>query len=281
VTGTQTRQKSPARQAAGIERIEAEAWAQLHQSMPAAQRQRMGVEVHRYGSAVALITARSGTLAVNRVIGLGFDEPLREARIDEIIARYRTAGSSRFLIQWSPEAWPTTVPEWLGTRGFRLIPPTVKFLRGPLRDGEKSTAYSDLRVMEIGPDEADLYEATVAEPLGVPEELSAGIRSTVGHPGWRYYLAFDGNQAVAGAAMYSENQGAWCGLTATMETHRARGAQSSLLGRRVADATADGCWCITADTIPDTPERRNPSFHNMRRAGFEVLYDRANYMLEL
>ena len=135
-----------------------------------------------------------------------------------------------------------------------------------------------LRVAEIGNEDAATFEATVAGPLGVPADMSPGIRSTIGHDGWHFYLVFDDHRPVAGAAMFVHGAGAWFGVSGTATTDRGRGAQTALLARRLHDAAALGCKWVSADTRTETPEHPNPSFHNMRRAGLDVLYERPTFL---
>jgi hypothetical protein len=136
-------------------------------------------------------------------------------------------------------------------------------------------------VREIGPDDAQTFENVVAAPLGVPDGLGVGIRSTIGLPGWRFYLVYDGHRPIAGSALYVQGRMAWCGLGATIESDRRRGAQAALLARRLRDAAADGCEWASADTLAATVDKPSQSYRNMQRAGFTTLYDRPNYLLDL
>ena len=65
---------------------------------------------------------------------------------------------------------------------------------------------------------------------------------------------------------------------ATLPSHRGRGAQSAFLARRIADATAAGCTVLSAETGKPAEGVRNPSLENLTRVGFEVLYDRVNWV---
>ena len=47
----------------------------------------------------------------------------------------------------------------------------------------------------------------------------------------------------------------------------------------MSDAGAAGCLDLIVETAEDTPEKAAPSFHNVRRFGFEVEYLRPNYLL--
>jgi hypothetical protein len=50
------------------------------------------------------------------------------------------------------------------------------------------------------------------------------------------------------------------------------------MARRIHDAVAMGSEWLVTETGEDLPERPNPSFRNMMRAGFLVAYQRRNYL---
>jgi hypothetical protein len=281
VTDIDSHPSANAPSAVDVESIEAEAWAELQLNLPADLRSRLGVSVQRRNGAVLLIASNSPTLPINRVIGLGLVGPLDEQQLDEIIHEYSAAGVGRFIVQWSPSAEPAVAREWFIGRGFTMLPrPIAKVFR---RAGATNALVADplLTVTEIGPGDAQTFEDLVAAPLGLPEGLGPGIRSTIGLPGWRFYLVYDGHRPIAGSALYVRGRMAWCGLGATIESDRRRGAQAALLARRLHDAAVDGCEWVTADTLAETTDRPNQSYRNMQRAGFTTLYNRPNYLLDL
>lgn len=263
--------------ASRIECIEADAWAELQLAVPVEHRTRIGIQVHRRGHALSLLTSGVENTTVNRTFGLGFDKELSLEQLDQIAAKYASAGIAKWLIQWSPAAKPADPVAIFTARGGRPVAPTIKLWR-PIFVADSVTITPGLRVLEIGPEDAAAFEATVAEPLGVPPDMAPGIRSTIGHAAWHFYLVFDGQRAVAGAAMFAHGDGAWLGVSATVASDRGRGAQTALLARRLHDAAALGCKWVSADTRTETPERPNPSYHNMRRAGLEVLYHRPTFL---
>jgi GNAT superfamily N-acetyltransferase len=271
---------SVARIAGGIEHIEAEAWAQLQLALPSDFRARMGCQVRRYGGAVSLLTSGADVATVNQTIGLGFEHELTDDQLAVITASYAAAGIGRWLVHWSPEAKPRAADALFARRGGRAMTPTVKLWR-TLQDDLPVMEQTELRVVEIGAEDAATFEATVAEPLGIPRIMAPVIRSTVGDEHWRFYLALDGARPIAGAAMFVRDEGAWFGLSATTPSERGRGAQTALLARRLRDAAALGCTWVSADTQPETPRRPNPSYRNMCRAGMGVLYHRPKYLFEV
>jgi hypothetical protein len=265
--------------ASRVERIEAEAWAQLHLALPPDFRSRMGIEVHRYGTAVSLLTRGADVASGNRTRGLGFDTELTDEQLAAIAATYTAAGIPRWLVDWSPDAMPRDADQLFARHGARARTPTVKLWRS-IRGDLPTARETGLQVVEIGADAAATFEAIVAEPLGVPPAVAPGIRSTVGHEQWHFYLVLDGARPIAGAAMFVLDDGAWLGLSATTPSERGRGAQTALLTRRLHDARSLGCAWVTADTQPETADRPNPSYRNMCRAGMSVLYYRPKYLFE-
>jgi hypothetical protein len=81
---------------------------------------------------------------------------------------------------------------------------------------------------------------------------------------------------IATALLRIRGEYAWLGLASTLAEHRGRGAQISLLYRRIRDAAAAGCTWLVAEAMAD-----GPSLRNQQRAGFEVAYERPNYLVDL
>jgi hypothetical protein len=266
--------------AAAVEHIEAEAWAELQLSLPKSFRNRFGIRVERIAGGVLLLADKSPVVAINRVVGLGVASPLTESQLDAVIGTYTAAGIERFIIQLSPAAEPANAPNWLEERGFRVMSHLAKVYRPTDVPVARSASDSRLRVVEVDARQAETYERIVAAPLGVPDGLGRGIRSTIGRPGWRFYLVYDEERPIAGAASYRRGSIAWCGLGATIESDRRRGAQSMLLARRIENAAADGCSWVSAEALANSADHTNQSYRNMCRAGFATLYERPNYLFD-
>lgn len=263
-----------------VENVEALAWTELQLALSPEVRIRLGVDVRQYAGATLLLISHADVLQLNRVIGLGIAQALTTADLDQIISTYAAAGVSKFLVHWGPTCVPPLAPEWLRERRFRQVAGTTKLV---LRlDGRERSAIStpQLRVVEIDERGASTFEKIVGTALGVPQSVAEGIRSTIAHPRWRFYLAMDDERPVAGGALYLHGASAWCGLAGTLEGDRGRGAQTALLRRRIEDAAHAGCTFLSADTAA-TRTGTSRSLKNMIRVGFEILYERDNYLLDL
>jgi hypothetical protein len=263
---------------ARLDLVEASAWAQIQRAVAPSFQKRFGVSVHERDGMVALFAPLTRELALNRIFAVGVSTPLSPAQLDALIGEYRAARVPRFLIGWAPGARPDDARKWLTDRGFRKISPMAKMYR---RTDSALTVETTLRAIEVDPDDAERFGATAARGNDMPPEFASGFNSTIGHPGWRHYLAFDGARPVAAAALYVEGEVAWGGLAGTIASNRRRGAQSALLARRVRDAASSGAKWITCETTAESPERPNQSLRNMRRLGFELLHEREHYVLDL
>lgn len=266
--------------AGDVERIEAEAWAQLNGLAPAQFRDDVGMEVHRARHIVSIVAAHSKYLTVNRVLAFGCPDPATEGQLDDLLGPFRAAGVAKVLFQLSPLARPRSLIGWIEARGGYRIAETVKIVRR-VRADERIDTPCDLRIRTVQPHERQMFEEIVAPGLGVPRELTPGIWSTIDHPGWRYYFALDADEPVAAAAAFIDGTHVWFGLAATRESHRRRGAQTMLLAKRLEDAAREGCTWASADTSVPTEERPNQSLENMHRIGFTTLYNRLNYVVPL
>ena len=70
------------------------------------------------------------------------------------------------------------------------------------------------------------------------------------------------------------------GMGSTLPEHRRKGAQGALMARRIRDAAKLGCEWVCTETGEDTPQRPNPSYHNMIRTGFEFAYLRPTWVYQ-
>lgn len=263
-------------ESAPIEFLEAEAWTQRVEALPAELKERLGTRVRRFGGGVAIATPGVDTAAVNRTIGIGLDRPLDDALLAEVNGFFRDAGVPRWLVDCGPDTTIVGGPGMLTRRGGVLKTPTVKLV-GDLRN-DTPIPVGGVAIREVGPESADTFRSIVGAAFGLPELVEPDLVSVLGKPGWYYYLAFDDERPIAGAAMFVRDGGAWFGVAGTAAEARNRGAQTALLARRMSDAKRLGCSWVTAETSPDTAEHPNPSYHNMLRAGLRVAYLRDKYL---
>lgn len=268
-----TAKPSARRLAELVEFGEADAYENLFRHAPPD----LGLSVIRSGGAALLIASSLPIILFNRVIGLGLREPTTEAAVDEILMRYRVAGSSAFAVQLSPSAAPSDLPARLRARGLPLRDNWAKVYRAARPDVIVQT---DLRVERIDRARAVAFAEISCTAFGMPAVMQPWLTAGVGQPGWAHYLAFDGETPVAGGALFVKGDVGWLGIASTLPAHRRRGAQGALMARRIHDAAELGCRWVVTETGEDTPEQPNPSYHNMLRSGFVLAYQRPNYIAQ-
>lgn len=257
------------------ERAEAAADEARARVMPAEAGERLGGGCRRIGDALLLYATRADILQFNRVIGLGIERPTTESQLDDVVAAYDALGVPRFMVHVAPGARPAEFTGWLEARGFHEHGYWIRLARDA---SPAPPVASDLTIAPLGRDRALEAGALVAEAFGFPDALGRWMAAVVGRDGWQMYGAFDGETLAGVGGFYVHGDAAWLGMAATRASHRGRGGQSALIARRIDEARALGCRWLTTETAADTPEKPNPSTHNMRRLGFRDAYRRPNWL---
>lgn len=259
------------------ERIEMDYWRDWFEAAPPEVAARHGISAEPSEGCVLLLMPRVDVLSFNRVVGLGLEKPVSEAQLDGIAARYRTAGAPRYFVPLSPAAEPAEVRDWLLARGLTRFNRWAKLERDV--ETPVPEVRTDARIEEIGPEHAAHTGRILREGFGFPlDDLEPWMAALVGRKNWRHYLAFDGEEPVGTASLYVKGEWASLGFAATLPQARGRGVQSALVARRIADAKAMGCRCLSLETAEDKPDKPAPSFHNVTRLGFRIAYFRDNYL---
>lgn len=254
------------------EQAEAAACRDLFAAATPALAEKLGARLEPFAGGVALVASAVAMVLYNRTFAFGLDEPIDEKALDRVIGLYR--GPGPFAIQPSPAARPAEVGRWLETRGMAARAHWVKWIRDarplPVERGE-------LRIERVTAAQAEPFVAIAATVFRHEGALRDWIPLVIGRRGWRHYLAWDGATPIAVAALHVEEGAGWLGWGGTLEAHRGRGAQSALIATRVQDAIDLGCRWIVSETADDLPAKPNPSFRNIARAGFHLLYRRPSY----
>jgi hypothetical protein len=254
-----------------VELTEAGAYADMFRAAPP----EFGMSVQEFDDCVGLFAPAIDIMLFNRVMGLGLHPEISEKTVRSIVMRYREAGLKNFAVQLSPEARASQVPEWLSDENLSVRDYWTKVYCAANSDIAIET---DLKVQKIDKSLAQLFAHTACDGFGMPHAMAPIITATVGRSGWHHYVAWDGASPAAVAALFVKDHTGWLGIAATVPAQRRKGAQGALMARRIRDSVALGCKWLVTETGKDLPERPNPSFHNMMRAGFVVAYDRPNFM---
>jgi len=137
---------------------------------------------------------------------------------------------------------------------------------------------SELRVEEAGEKEAKAFAETFVRGYGVPELMRDWLARLPGRRGWHCFVAYDGATPAATGAVFAHGGAGWLGVAATLPEHRRRGAQGALLAARIRAAAEAGCGVVVTETGALVEGKPSNSYRNILRAGFELDYERANYL---
>jgi hypothetical protein len=222
-----------------------------------------GAELHRAGGAVALrVPALPMVAEVNRIVGV---TTLAEVeRLEPVYA------GGRVVVSLDPEAG---LDEALVGRGYVAGYPWHKFSRGV----EPLAARTELSIEEAR--SADDFGSTIAGGFGLPAVVGDWMTELVGRDGWHCFVGYDGGRPITAGALFVDGDAGWLGMGATLPEARGRGGQGGLFAARIARAAELGLTRLVTETGAPRDGQPGPSYRNMLRAGFEVVYERPNYAL--
>jgi GNAT superfamily N-acetyltransferase len=221
-----------------------------------------GAELHRAGGAVALrVPALPQVVEVNRVLGV-----TDLAELAELEPAY---AGDRIVVSLDPE---TGLGPALAERGYAPGYPWHKFVRA----AEPLAPRSDLSIEDAR--SPAHFGLAFARGFGLPDAAGAWMARLVGRPGWHCFVGYDGELPVSCGALFAAGETGWLGLGATAPEARGRGGQSGVLAARIARAAKLGLAQVVTETGAPRDDRPGPSYRNILRAGFEVAYERPNFV---
>jgi GNAT superfamily N-acetyltransferase len=261
-----------------LESTERQMYSDLYEALPESVARHSEISWNRDEGSLALTCRRQDHPFFNRLMGIRHPRGGIAGWLGEVVEHYRRSGVSRWMLQIPPSDSTPDLTAALRERG--LVP-----LRGWAKHAgavetlspDFSTRPSDLRVETIDPERARDWAAILAPAFGYPDGSEAWPAATVGRPGWLHFLAYDGDLPAACAALFVSDGVGILGFAATLPSHRRRGAQSALIAARFRAARRLGLTWLATETDEELPDRPNPSYHNIIRAGMPVRYVRANW----
>lgn len=259
-----------------VEKSEANMFRAIMGAMPPELATEYGAACQEVGDATAVFFEKLPIVPFNKAIGLGVHQPATEAMIDELIQLYGRQ-KTPFGISVSPAAQPTQLSNWLLERGLRPGFNLAKVIRGTEPPPHIKT---DLRIEPVNEANAAHYAQVAQTGFGMPGWMAPVFEFVATLPNVYSYLAYaDDVPAAVGSLHVGDGIGALFNA-ATLPKYRRRGGQGAIMARRILDGIALGCRWFTTETGEDTPEAPNPSFHNMIRTGFQLVYSRPTYVYE-
>ncbi|MBS1828715.1 MAG: hypothetical protein JST93_25655 [Acidobacteria bacterium] len=253
---------------------ETRAFADLYDAMPAHLRSALGAHIEEWEAAAVFRMRGIDYSDFNRALGLGIRSEATQQDVERIVSGFRAAASRQFLVHLAPSPQQPQLRQWCADLGLKRKRSWVKVYR---RRERPAAFLTDFTVREAFAAEAAHLGAVACSGFGMPPELSAWVSALAGRPGWRHFLAWEQDTPVAGGSMFLYGKAAWLGLASTLPDKRRRGAQGAILHARIRAAIDAGAELIFTEAAEDLPNKPNPSFHNLLRAGFSLAYVRENY----
>jgi GNAT superfamily N-acetyltransferase len=254
-----------------MEEQEAAAWARCAEAVAAVPGNPLDAVVGRSG-AVPLVALRAvDRVDLNRVIGLGVPGAVGERELDRVWSFYEDNDQNNFRIEVTPVSRPAALVEWIGARGllseamgtFKLWRPVTAATGGS----------PSVSVRRLSRDDADALASLSVAAWGAwntPTSLGPWFGATVGQGGARHYGVYDGERLVATGALFAGDGLGWFGFDATHPRYQGRGLRQAISSARMADAAAEGCsWVHAESALP-------PSGRALRD-GWRLLYEKSNY----
>jgi len=256
------------------EETEANAYYDMYSSSSESTKKNCGLKFMKDGHIHFIRTDVYPRFGWNHVTGAGLYEEIDEILVKKIIDFY-TGSNSIFSIQLVPEALNSETEQLLNRNNFQLKNYWVRLYRDT---SEIENVKSSLGIKEINENFYDEFTSTITGIFGMDARLKGLFEGTLPSDKWIHYAAFEGDQLAGTGSVYLDGDFAYIGNAATKPEYRNRGSQGLLLKTRIEATRLTGCRFIAAGVWADTPEYRNPSYHNMLRYGFRELYRRANFV---
>jgi ribosomal protein S18 acetylase RimI-like enzyme len=260
------------------ERTEAAAMRRMMTDQPPDVVEALGVSASALADGVHTVVVRDPMWGYwNKA--LGFCEPITDATVVEAVERATRDGVPTFALQVQPRALPDDWDAIVEAQGLTRGTMFVKCF-GP---AEPRTVETDLRIERLMPEHAVAFTDVMGEGFGFEPSSDAHAFFDGAHffdGDWASYGAFDGDALVAVARMLAVAETGSVAIfgAATLPEGRNRGAQAALLGARLREARDRGLRFASAETWLENAENRNPSQHNLRRAGLTEVHTRPNWV---
>jgi GNAT superfamily N-acetyltransferase len=243
-----------------------EAWSSAAHAREQARRHPdTGAEVLSRGGARAIYCGQRSPLT--QVCALGMTKRVGAADLDAFEGFYRERGQPT-SIRLCPLADPSAVgllqERGYSVHGFMSVHARPLSAAAP---PELQAASFDIRVAT--PDEAERWfqSSGAGGDWAEPDGFAFMLVRCLYKPGSSLYLAWHGGEPIAGGALETHDKVAALIADNTLPAFRRQGAQTALLGARLAAARQAGCDVAMVHTRPGADSQRN-----VLRAGFYVAY---------
>ncbi len=231
----------------------------------------MGVELKRFGNAVAFSVKNIPGPSYNTVKGISGENI---DGVGEIIEFYSSRGiPPRFEV--TPGNASGDLFRKLSTLGFYQSGFHTSLYRSlSSDDSPQAVKQNNIQIEEIGLEDFDIFGELYTKGFGMPvafkDFVTANNRVLAESDDWTFYLARVEGHPAGIAVLFRKNDVATLAASATVPEYRNRGVQTALIQNRIQQAIDEGCQFIIGQAAFGSVSQMN-----MERAGLKVAYTNA------
>ena len=256
------------------ERLEVSVWQSALVASSDADRAPAGLACEQGpGGALAISASNMPSPFLNRIIGLGLTGPVDREWLAERLDCYAAAGQPYSVSLCEEQAGD--LGDWLIERGLTPKTRLAKMARRtddlpPLPDGPE--------IRDVGVEDADIFADVACRGFEMPKMMVGLFAPLPGLDGWRNLLTWVEGEPVGTGSIHLGQNVAWIGNGSVLPEHRRQGLhRHSMLHRMHRAADLGASWIMTETNRPEAG-KIGPSFRNMQALGFDVVYERPNYI---
>ncbi|UFT99272.1 GNAT family N-acetyltransferase [Radiobacillus kanasensis] len=230
----------------------------------------MGVEIQKFGNATAFSVKNIPGPSFNTIKGLKAGD---ENHVEKIIEFYKQKDIPvRFDL--SPGYVSPDLLTYLNQLGFYQLDFHTTLYK-PMKSG-LSEEFMDSRISirPLKEDEFDMFAEIYTKGFQMPAFLKSGVAQNneilYNNKYWTFYLASMDNEPAGIGVLFIKDGVATLAAAATVPSLRNKGIQSSLIKKRLNQATLEQC-----DLAVGQAKFGSVSQNNMERAGMRIAYTKA------
>ncbi|MFB5762130.1 GNAT family N-acetyltransferase [Paenibacillus medicaginis] len=227
-----------------------------------------GVEIHKFGNAVAYYSRTMHWLSFNTVKGLR-DQDIDF--LDDIIHFYQ-GKDRRVQFEIVPSLVSQELLMQLAERGFYHSGFHTCMYAQPCISAVQTT--EGITIERVQEHEFTDYATIHCRSTGLPDagvvHVAENNRVLYDRPGWRFYLARCEDVPAAAAVMHIKGRAASLTFAGTLPSYRNQGLHRMLLKKRLEEAALADCSLVVAQCA-----FLSQSHRNMEHAGMKIGYVKA------
>ncbi len=192
---------------------------------------------------------------------------LDREQLEDIRGIFSARGISRFFIWLAPEADQISSHQTLAGQGFTRFDAFkyVTLARSPIAAPISICRITARRIEHV---DATVTHAALTGIFGnsLAADCFARVIADGDHAG---FVAFNAEEPISAGLLFVSERMGYLGWAGTRVDARRRGGQAALITARLAHAKEVGCDVCICETNSDN----EASLRNLRRAGFEIVYE--------